>query len=256
MKVVDLEGVSFAYEKEPVLERVSLSLEEGEFLAIIGPNGGGKSTLLKLMMGELKPLEGRITILGTRPEEARSRIGYVPQNTNVNLDFPIRVLDVVMMGNRQIHSKDLSLLDRLFPIRYTRTERLCAAGTLEKVGMADFLDRRIGDLSGGQRQRVLIARALCAHPKLLIFDEPTASIDANGQKQIYDLLRKLKSEMSIIVVSHDLSLITDYADKVLYLNRRGFLHDLKEHPIELHTPEGQHFCEVELMQMLGNGSKP
>jgi len=251
LKTVQIDNLGFAYEREPVLESVSFSVDEREFVAIIGPNGGGKTTLLKLMMGALRPREGSIRILGKAPEAARSEIGYVPQNTHVNLEFPIRVLDVVMMGNPKRHRDTLSWRERLFPVRYSEIERRCAYTTLEKVGMADCLERRIGDLSGGQRQRVMIARALCAHPKLLILDEPTSSIDVAGQKQIYSLLKELSAELTVLVVSHDLSVITEYADKVIYVNRRSYLHDLKSSPIHLHRPEGEHFCEVEMMQMLG-----
>jgi zinc transport system ATP-binding protein len=250
VKLLEVEGVSFAYDRDLVLEEVSFSMEEREFLAIIGPNGGGKSTLLKLIMGQYPPQKGTIRVLGKSPVEAREEIGYVPQNTNVNLDFPIRVLDVVMMGNRRRHEGG-SLLQRLFPIRYRDIERRCAYSTLEKVGMAEYMDRRIGDLSGGQRQRVMIARALCAHPRLLILDEPTSSIDVSGQEQIYTLLKELSDEVGVLVVSHDLSVITRYADKVLYVNRQSYLHDLHAAPIHLQTPEGEHFCEVELMQRLG-----
>ncbi|WP_456392478.1 metal ABC transporter ATP-binding protein [Nitratifractor sp.] len=250
MKLIEVEDLSFSYGRDRVLEEVTFTLESREFLAIIGPNGGGKSTLLKLIMGQYDPEEGEIRVLGKSPRQAREEIGYVPQNTNVNLEFPIRVLDVVMMGNPKRHEGQ-TLLERLFPIRYNEIEKRCAYSTLEKVGMQDYLDRRIGDLSGGQRQRVMIARALCAHPRLLILDEPTSSIDAEGQEQIYRLLKELSREMGVLIVSHDLSVITRYADKILYLNRRAYLHDLRANPIHLDTPEGEHFCEVEMMQMLG-----
>lgn len=250
MKVLEVERLTFAYEREPVLREVTLEVDEGEFVAVIGPNGGGKSTLLKLIMGQLLPDEGTIRLLGKSPRQARYEIGYVPQNTNVNLDFPIRVLDVVMMGNPRRHRESVSWWERLFPVRYNAVEKRCAYSTLEKVAMAEEINRRIGELSGGQRQRVMIARALCAHPRLLILDEPTSSIDIDGQKRIYSLLKELTGELSILVVSHDLSLITEYADKVVYVNRHAYTHDLRHNPIHLHTPEGEHFCEVELMQML------
>ena len=250
MSLLRVEKVSFSYDREPVLQEVSLEVGEREFVAIIGPNGGGKSTLLKLIMGQLDPQSGRITVLGKSPQEAREEIGYVPQNTNVNLEFPIRVLDVVMMGNPKRHREAAGLLERLFPIRYNEAEKRCAYSTLQKVGMEAYLHRRIGDLSGGQRQRVMIARALCSHPRLLILDEPTSSIDVEGQQQIFSLLKELSKDLSVLVVSHDLSVITDYADKVVYLNRRAYTHDLKKSPIHLKQPEGDHFCEVELMQML------
>ena len=250
MKALQVENLRFSYDREPVLMGVNLEVEEHEFVAVIGPNGGGKSTLLKLIMGELLPDEGKITVLGKSPREAREEIGYVPQNTNVNLDFPIRVLDVVMMGNPKQHREAAPWWERLFPIRYNAVEKRCAYSTLEKVGMADYLKRRIGDLSGGQRQRVMIARALCAHPRLLILDEPTSSIDIQGQKQIYALLKELSRDLTVLVVSHDLSVITEYADKAVYVNRTGYSHDLRRSPIHLQRPEGEHFCEIELMQML------
>lgn len=250
MSLLSVENLSFSYDRERVLEKISFEVDPDEFVAVIGPNGGGKSTLLKLIMGQYQPLEGSVHVLGKAPKEAREEIGYVPQNTNVNLEFPIRVLDVVMMGNRKRHEAR-NPMEQLFPVRYTDIERRCAYSTLEKVGMADYMDRRIGDLSGGQRQRVMIARALCAHPKLLILDEPTSSIDVTGQEQIYTLLKELSDEMGVLVVSHDLSVITRYADKVIYVNRRAYLHDLHANPIHLDTPEGEHFCEVEMMQMLG-----
>jgi len=250
VKLLEVENLSFAYDRDPVLEGISFHVEPREFVAVIGPNGGGKSTLLKLIMGQYRPRRGSIRVLGKSPREAREEIGYVPQNTNVNLEFPIRVLDVVMMGNRKRH-EGRTLTERLFPVRYTDVERRCAYSTLEKVGMAGYMERRIGDLSGGQRQRVMIARSLCAHPRLLILDEPTSSIDVNGQKQIYSLLKELSGEMGVLVVSHDLSVITRYADKVIYVNRQSYVHDLHSNPIHLDTPEGEHFCEVEMMQMLG-----
>ncbi len=251
--LLKVENLSFSYDKETILRDVSFKIDNKEFVAIIGPNGGGKSTLLKLIMGQLEPKSGHITLLTKSPKEAREEVGYVPQNTNVNLEFPIRVLDVVMMGNPKIFCSKLPAWKRLFSIRYSDAEKSCAYKTLQKVGMDSFIYRRIGDLSGGQRQRVMIARALCANPKLLILDEPTSNIDIEGQKQIFALLKELSHEMGILIVSHDISVIS-YADKVLYLNRSAYYHDLKSSPIHLEEPKKGHFCEVELMQMLSQKS--
>ena len=250
MKTVLVKNLYFSYKKEIVLKDINFSVDEKDFLSIIGPNGGGKSTLIKLIMGELTPQKGIIKVFGKEPHLARSQIGYVPQNTNVNLEFPIRVIDVVMMGNRRLHQEAGNWFERLFPIKYNETEKRCAYSTLEKVGMQDYINRRIGDLSGGQRQRVMIARALCAHPKLLILDEPTSSIDAKGQEDIYKLLKELNQDITIIIVSHDLSGILKYSDKVLYVNREAYMHDLKESPIDINRPEDEHFCQIEMMQML------
>jgi len=243
-KVIEITQLSFAYESDMILEEINLSVEERDFLAIIGPNGGGKSTLLKLMLGLLKPKSGSVEIYGKRPSKALSQIGYVPQNTNVNTDFPIKVIEVVLMGH----------VGEKRPLwGYGEEERACAMGALAEVGMATYADRKIGDLSGGQRQRVMIARALCAHPQILLLDEITASIDIQGQKEIYELLKKLNSTMTIIVVSHDISVILGYATKAAHINRRLSYHDISDRSKTFHTHgEGEeHFCEIELLQMLG-----
>ncbi len=247
MSLVSLHNLAFAYDTQPVLEHVSLEVNEHDFLAIIGPNGGGKSTLLKLMLGLLKPTQGSITLLGTTPSAARHDVGYVPQNTNVNTDFPVKVLDVVLMGNGAEHHP-------LFG--YGIEEKACAMEALQQVGMEDFAARRIGDLSGGQRQRVMIARALCRRPKLLILDEPTASIDATGQKEIYDLLKRLNDAITVIVVSHDLSVILGYANKAAYVNRTLTFHDIsdKSHIFHTHGQTDDHLCEIDILEMLGGES--
>jgi zinc transport system ATP-binding protein len=151
MSVIDIKNVSFSYDKQMILENINLSVEEKDFLAIIGPNGGGKSTLLKLILGIIKPQKGSISVLGKVPSKSLTHIGYVPQNTNVNTDFPIKVIEVVMMGH-------VGTKRPLFG--YGKDEILCAMGALAQVGMEDFAQTKIGALSGGQRQRVMIARAL------------------------------------------------------------------------------------------------
>jgi len=241
--VVEVKDLSFAYERDTILEQVNLKVKERDFLAIIGPNGGGKSTLLKLMLGLLKPRSGTLSIYGKAPAKALSQIGYVPQNTNVNTDFPIKVIEVVLMGH--VGGKR--------PLwGYGADEVSCAMGALSEVGMEAYAQRKIGDLSGGQRQRVMIARALCAHPQILLLDEPTASIDIQGQKEIYELLKKLNSTMTIIVVSHDISVILGYATKAAHINRRLAYHDISDRSATFHTHgDEEHFCEVELLQMLG-----
>ncbi len=242
-KAVEVNNVSFAYESETVLEQVTLAVEERDFLAIIGPNGGGKSTLLKLMLGLLKPDTGTIEVYGKVPSKSLSLIGYVPQNTNVNTDFPIKVIEVVLMGH--VGGKR--------PLwGYGKDEAACAMGALREVGMEAYADRKIGDLSGGQRQRVMIARALCAHPRILLLDEPTASIDTKGQKEIYELLKKLNNTMTIIVVSHDISVILEYATKAAHINRYLTYHDIRDKSKLFHTHDAEgHFCEIEMLQMLG-----
>lgn len=240
---VEIKDLSFAYDTDIILENINLIVEEYDFLAIIGPNGGGKSTLLQLMLGLLKPQSGTIRIFGKPPSKSLSAVGYVPQNTNVNTDFPIKVLEVVLMGH--VGGKQ-----PLFG--YGKEEIACAMGALAQVGMEAYAQSRIGDLSGGQRQRVMIARALCAHPKLLMLDEPTASIDVKGQKEIYELLKMLNKTMTVIVVSHDISVILEYANKAAHVNKRLAFHDISDKKSIFHTHgDEEHFCEIELLQMLG-----
>ncbi|MBD3808330.1 MAG: ABC transporter ATP-binding protein, partial [Epsilonproteobacteria bacterium] len=215
-KILEIKNLTFNYDSINVLENINLSLNEKDFLAIIGPNGGGKSTLLKLILGILQTKIGNIAINGQNPAQQLSHIGYVPQNTNINTSFPIKVIEVVLMGH-------ISGKKPFFG--YSNAEKACAMGALSQVGMEEFANAKIGSLSGGQRQRVMIARALCNHPALLLLDEPTASIDVNGQKQIYELLKELNKHMTIVVVSHDISVTLNYANKVAYINKFLTLHN-------------------------------
>jgi zinc transport system ATP-binding protein len=244
MSIIAIEKLSFAYEKQSVLENISLRVEKKDFLAIIGPNGGGKSTLLKLILGINTHKEGEISIFGTSPKNALDKLGYVPQNTNINIDFPIKVLEVVMMGH--IEGKR-----RFFG--YGNSEKRCAMAVLRQVGMEDFAETKIASLSGGQRQRVMIARALCASPQILLLDEPTSSIDIAGQRDIYELLKVLNQSISIVVVSHDISVILEYANKVAHINKHLSYHDISDKKSTFHThKKEEHFCEIELLQMLGS----
>lgn len=241
MSILEIKDLNFSYEKEVILKDISLGMKEGDFLAIIGPNGGGKSTLLKLILGILTPMSGDITLFNDSFRANLSRIGYVPQNTNINIDFPIKVIDVVLMGYTESKKK-------LFG--YSKAEIQKAMEVLEEVGISSLAQNKIGSLSGGQRQRVMIARAICNNPKLLILDEPTASIDSMGQKQIYELLKKLNTTISIIVVSHDISVILSYASSVAYINRSLVYHQLAQYKDRV-IKENEHFCEVELLEMIG-----
>jgi len=236
MSIIEIKNLSFSYHKQKILEDINLNVEEKDFLAIIGPNGGGKSTLLKLILGINPVKKGSIKTFGEKPTKNLSKIGYVPQNTNVNTDFPIKVIEVVLMGH-------IGTKRPLFG--YAKEEKMCALGALAQVGMDKFANEKIGSLSGGQRQRVMIARALCAHPQILILDEPTASIDIEGQKQIYKLLQALNEYITIIVVSHDISVIMQYANKVVHINKKLTYHDTSGHAETL-SHQCNHFCEVEM----------
>lgn len=242
MSVISIKNLSFSYNKQLILEDINLEVAKNDFLAIIGPNGGGKSTLLKSILGINKISQGSIKVLGTSPSKKLSSIGYVPQNTNINTDFPIKVIEVVLMGH-------VGTKRALFG--YNKEEVSCAMGALAQVGMEKYSKKKIGDLSGGQRQRVMIARALCAHPEILLLDEPTASIDPSGQKQIYDLLKTLNQNITVIVVSHDISVITGYANKAAYINKTLTFHNIPDKQNGLKN-NNEHFCEIEMLQLLGN----
>ncbi len=246
MSIIEIKNLSFSYDRQKILENINLNVEEKDFLAIIGPNGGGKSTLLKLILG-INPLkDGSIRTFGELPQKNLAKIGYVPQNTNVNTDFPIKVIEVVLMGH-------IGTKRPLFG--YAQEEKSCALGALAQVGMETYANEKIGSLSGGQRQRVMIARALCAHPKILILDEPTASIDVEGQKQIYELLESLNSYITIIVVSHDISVIMHYANKVVHINKTLSYHDVSALKPKSSEPS-THFCEVELFNKIKEKKEP
>lgn len=239
--VLDLKNISFSYEKDKILEDVSLQLHTNDFLVVIGPNGGGKSTLLKLILGMLHPKNGTIQIFGMPQKDGAKNLGYVPQNTNINTDFPIKVIDVVMMGANR---------DKKFFFRRSSEDMQKALDKLKLVGMQSFAQTKIGMLSGGQRQRVIIARSLFSEPKLLILDEPTSSIDVDGQKQIYTLLKELSKTITIIVVSHDMSIILEYATKVAHINKKLTFHDISHLSTNL-LPDSNHVCAVELLELLG-----
>lgn len=210
--VVALSGVHFAYNGRQVLSDVSLTVRRGDFLAVLGPNGGGKTTLLRLVLGLIRPDRGRVEVFGQSPEKARGRVGYVPQRLYGGADcrdFPVSVLDVALMGF-------LSPGRRGF--RFSRPERDRARAVLDKVDMLGLERRRFGELSGGQQKRALIARALVSEPELLILDEPTADIDPGGRFCFHDLLAKAGAGATTVAVSHDLSILAGGVTAVACLN--------------------------------------
>ena len=213
--VVSVEGVSFAYGNQWVLEGIDWQIMERDFIGLIGPNGGGKTTLLKLILGLFKPTTGRVRLFDQPPETGRRMVGYVPQYTQFDRDFPVRVIDVVLMGRL-----------RTAPVwgRYRAEDRDAAHEALETMEVADLRNRSMGELSGGQLQRVLIARSLAGRPRLLALDEPTANIDARVQKEFPELLSRLNKRMTIILISHDLGFISSHVNRVACLNRRLICH--------------------------------
>jgi zinc transport system ATP-binding protein len=240
--IIEINKLNFSYTSQPVLQDVNLEINAGDFLAMIGPNGGGKTTLLKLMLGLLSADRGRIRVFGKPPKEVSHRIGYVPQDVHINKDFPISVLDVVLMGKLK-PGRGWS--------RHSQEDRMAANQALEKAEMADFHGRRIGELSGGQLQRVFVARALVTEPDLLFLDEPTASIDTKGQREFYALLKELNQTITIVVVSHDLMVVSGYVKSVACVNQRLHYHghaELTGEMIELmYHCTAEEVCPVELI---------
>lgn len=208
MSIVEVKDLFFSYGGLPVLEEASFRVEEKEFIAIFGPNGGGKSTLLQLLMGFLKPLRGQVSLFGKKPKLAREYLGWVPQNFHFDRHFPISVEEVVLGGRLSQASW-----------RFHPSDHKAVKEALECVGMKRALKAPFAALSGGQQQRVLIARALVSKPQLLLLDEPTASVDHEAEKAIYALLNTLRKEMTIIMVTHDLNRAVESVDRLFCVQR-------------------------------------
>ena len=229
MDLVELRNVTFGYRDEPVIERVNLTIRDGDFIGMIGPNGGGKSTIIRIIMGLLQPWEGEVIT----PKE--TLIGYLPQTHTFDNRFPISVLEVVLSG---------LLKTRGIAARVSRKDRKNAMAVLEKVGMADFAGRSIGELSGGQMQRVFIGRALISDPRLLILDEPVTYVDNRFEQELYNLLEVLSRETAIVLVSHDVGQIVSSVKTIACVNR-----NLHYHPSNQITEEilESYNCPIDLI---------
>jgi len=218
--VVRFKNVNFAYEDGiTVLENINLELEKGEFACIVGPNGGGKTTMIKLMLGLLKPTSGNIEILGGSPRERCQHVGYVPQFSKFDASFPVSVLDVVLMGCMQ---------RSFFMGRYSKTQKDQAQQALADVGLKDMAFRSFADLSGGQKQRALIARALMSEPQLLLLDEPTASVDVHGTEQFYRMFSEMNEKFTIVMVSHDIGFVAASVKSVICVRKTMQIHPVSE----------------------------
>jgi zinc transport system ATP-binding protein len=237
---INIKDLSFYYRKRKVLKDINLQVPHKSFLAIIGPNGGGKSTLLRLMLGLITPSQGEVQVFGRDPRRSREFTGYLPQHVSFLHDFPINVEDTVLTG--RYHG--------LFH-GYDQEDREAVHRALEMVEMEGLEDRQMGQLSGGQVQRVFLARALVRDPKLLLLDEPMSSVDPQMQFSFYQLLEKLKKKMTIILVTHDVGAVFDQVELMACLNQRLFYHGQVEGAGKV--IEKMYGCPLELVT---HGSTP
>ncbi len=211
--IIQFKNVFFSYGKTPVLENINFLVEKNEFVALMGPNGGGKSTMLKIMLGLMNPDQGQVSVFGKEAKTQRKKIGYLAQYSHFDFSFPINVFDLVLMG-----------CYRCIGCYYNKQDRQSAMEALEKVQMAPLYKRHISELSGGQLQRVLIARAIIKKPLLLLLDEPMSSVDPQVQQSIYELLSELNKDMAIILITHDTSVVSHRIGSVACLNRNLYYH--------------------------------
>jgi zinc transport system ATP-binding protein len=239
---IEIENVSLTLGQTLVLKDVTLRIARGTFLGLIGPNGGGKTTLLKCILGLLKPDRGTVTVLDQPATRVRPKgaIGYVPQHPIADLDFPVSIDDVVMMSRYP----GIGAFGKA-----SARDREIALRVLNDVGMAELKDRIIGQLSGGQQQRVLIARALASEPEILLLDEPTTGVDTRAQNEFYQLLGRLKNELNltIVLVSHDIGVIPYYTDEVACVNQVMHLHGRSKEVLTAESLRQAYGCEVELL---------
>lgn len=230
-KILELKNITAGYDHEAVLHNVNLEICENDFIGIIGPNGGGKTTLLKVILGLLKPFSGEVIYYTSK----QNLFGYLPQNNRFDQRFPINVTEVVLSG---------LMSEKGLYKSYTRTEKQMAWELLDKYGMGNYKKAPIGDLSGGQMQRVFLCRAIISSPGILILDEPTTYVDSNFEKEFYTILQELSKSVSIIMVSHDLGTICSYVKTIACVN--GELHYHKSNLISPEQLQSYH-CPIELI---------
>ena len=213
--VIALDNVTYGYDTVPAIERATISIAPRDYVWIVGPNGGGKTTLVKLILGLLQPKQGTVRVFGTTPGASRHRIGYMPQHARLDPKFPVTVMEVALMG-------------RLGPDhrygRYDRADRAAALKALEQVDLGEKRDRSLSELSGGQQRRLLIARALAAEPELLLLDEPMANLDIRVERDLNQLLQRLNERLTIVMVSHDPAFVSSFVKRVVCVKRHVHVH--------------------------------
>ncbi len=216
--VIEINNLNLSYGQNLVLDNVSLKVDAEEFIGVIGPNAAGKTTLMKIILGLIHADSGSVSVLGKNPGEVRSQIGYVSQKPEVNHNFPITVKDAVLLGRMGVsHSFGA----------FAKQDKKITEEILSVLEIDNIAKKQINELSGGQLQRVWIARALVCQPEILILDEPTANIDLITEEDIFALLKKYNTHMTILVVSHDIAFISSYVDRVACINKKLVCHDVE-----------------------------
>lgn len=217
-EIIKIENVSFSYGTEEFLKDITLPIYDDDFLGIIGPNGGGKTTLLKLILGLLEPQKGKIFVFGKSPKKARKEIGYLSQFKDIDFDFPITAYEVVLLsrvGNKLVK-------------RFSKADKEAAEKSMKELDIWKYKDKKLNELSGGEKQRVFVARALANKPKLLILDEPMSNLDISIQESFYKILKTLNKKIAIVMVDHDLEMLSKYAKEVVCVNKCN-THTLRYH---------------------------
>ena len=236
-KMICISHLTVRYGDVVALSDVSLEVAQGEYLGIIGPNGGGKTTLLRSILGLVPTSEGTIQVCGKSPGKAGTLVGYVPQFSSVDRRFPVTVREVVLTGRLT--------RGRLPFHRYSNADRAAANDAMKEVGISELASRQIGGLSGGEFQKMLIARALAEHPKILLLDEPTASVDAKSRQQIYNLLGKLNQKITILLVTHDTMAVSTQVHRLACLNGHLVYHGEPE--LDRNIVDALYGCPVDLI---------
>lgn len=233
---IAIQDLNFKFDELTILENINMVIKQGDFAGLVGPNGGGKTTLLKLILGLYKVQSGNISIFGQPIKKQRQLIGYVPQYANFNNDFPISVQDTVLQGRLGLTTSFGG---------YSKKDKEIALKMMRETEIHDLAHRSIQSLSGGQMQRVLVARALASEPEILLLDEPTANIDQRSEKDIFDLFREINERMTILLISHDIGFVSDYINQVFCLNKTLVCHDSSPVTSEtIHALYGDHVSEV------------